>query len=232
MPKIAGLLAITRLLPAVIPASVVDWPLAVAAVAAASMTLGNLAAFWQDNPRRLLAYSTISQVGYLLMAVAVAGRADLALPALLYYAAAYAVTNLGAFAVVVELPAARRLADYAGLSRAHPLLALSLTVCLLSLVGIPPLGVFVGKLTVLSAAVDGGMTRLAVVAAVNTVASVFYYLRWIAPVYLGVPLGDGLFVPAGTWGRVGAYTAAAGTIAVGVGGRFLLDAAPVGLLAG
>lgn len=76
------------------------------------------------------------------------------------------------------------------------------------------------------------MTWLAVVAAVNTVASVFYYLRWIAPVYLGVPSDNALLVPAGTWGKVGAYTAAAATVAVGVGGRFLLDAAPAGLLAG
>lgn len=232
IPKVAGLLAATRLLTTVVPPDQIDWPLLVAAVAAASMTLGNLAAFWQDNPRRLLAYSTISQVGYLLMAVAVAGRSELALPGLLYYTAAYAVTNLGAFAVVVELPAARTLGDYAGLSRRNPLLALSLAVCLLSLVGIPPLGGFVGKLTVFSAAVDGGMAWLAVVAALNTVASVFYYLRWIAPAYLGTPTQTGALAPAGTWGKVGAYSAAAATLGIGLAGRILLDLAPQRLFPG
>jgi len=99
---------------------IVDWPLLVAVLAAASMTLGNLAAFFQTSVQRLLPYSTVSQVGYLLIAVAVAGRAERALPALLFYVAAYAVTNLGAFAVVAELPAARTLEYYRGLARRHP----------------------------------------------------------------------------------------------------------------
>ena len=107
IPKIGGLVAAYRLLVVAIPADVLDWPLLVAVLAAASMTLGNLAAFFQTTVQRLLAYSTISQVGYLLVAVAVAGRAELAQPALLFYLAGYAVTNLGAFAVVGRAPAAR-----------------------------------------------------------------------------------------------------------------------------
>jgi NADH-quinone oxidoreductase subunit N len=226
VPKVAGLLAMARLLWGVIPAEAVGWPLLVGVLAAATMTLGNLAALWQNSPRRLLAYSTISQVGYLLIAVAVAGRSSLALPGLLYYAAAYAVMNLGAFAVVVELPRARTLGSYAGLARSQPLLALSLLACLLSLVGIPPLGGFVGKLTVFSAAIDGGMTWLAAVAAANTVLSVFYYLRWIAPAYLAAPVEQDALVPAGLWARIGAYTAAVGVVGIGVAGRVLLDLAP------
>jgi NADH-quinone oxidoreductase subunit N len=104
VPKIGGLLAAYRLLDLVIPTTRVDWPLLVAVVATASMTLGNLAAFWQTSPRRLLAYPTISQVGYLLIGVAAAPASDLALRGVLFYAAAYAATNLGAFAVVLELP--------------------------------------------------------------------------------------------------------------------------------
>ncbi|MEK8142289.1 proton-conducting transporter membrane subunit [Streptomyces sp. M10(2022)] len=84
------------------------------------MTLGNLAAFFQTDVKRLLAYSTISQVGYLLMPVAVATAAGTAQPALLYYLAAYAVTNLGAFAVVCALPQASSLDDYRGLAHRRP----------------------------------------------------------------------------------------------------------------
>ena len=177
IPKIGAVVALVRL---PFAATGLDWPLLVAVLAAVTMTLGNLAAFFQTDVRRLLAYSTISQVGYLLMAVAAAGRAPLALPSLLLYLGAYAVTNLGAFAVVCALPRARGLADYTGL-RARPWLVVSLAVCLLGLVGTPPTGVFAGKLTIFTATADAGFGWLVVLAAVNTVASVFYYLRWLVP---------------------------------------------------
>jgi NADH-quinone oxidoreductase subunit N len=104
VPKIGALVALFRLLAVAIPTAAVNWPMLVAVLAAASMTLGNLAAFFQTSVKRLLAYSTISQVGYLLMAVAVATTSSTALRALLFYLAAYAATNLAAFAVVAELP--------------------------------------------------------------------------------------------------------------------------------
>jgi NADH-quinone oxidoreductase subunit N len=217
VPKIGGLLAAFRLLDLAVPASRVDWPLLVAVIATASMTLGNLAAFWQTSPRRLLAYSTISQVGYLLLGVVAAPASNLALRGLLFYAAAYAATNLGAFGVVLELPRARRLDDYAGLFRRQPLLALALTICLLGFIGTPPTAVFVGKVTVFGAAIDSGHTWLAVVAILNTVASVFYYLRWLAPTFLRPPAetADAL-VPAGAWTRAGAYTATAISLLLGL----------------
>src|SRR5260370_9145731 len=109
VPKIGALAALLRLLTTAIPAAAVDWPLLVAVLAAATMTLGNLAAFYQTSVKRLLAYSTISQVGYLLMAVAVASRTPLPARSLLSYLAAYAATNLGAFAVVAQLPHAATL---------------------------------------------------------------------------------------------------------------------------
>lgn len=181
IPKIGAAVALYRLVAVPLAPTGLDWPLLVAVLAAVTMTLGNLAAFFQTNVRRLLAYSTISQIGYVLMAVAAAGRAELALPSLLLYLAAYAVTNLGAFAVVTALPRAATVEDYTGLREHRPWLAASLVVCLLGLVGTPPTGVFAGKLTVFTAAFDAGLGWLVVVAAVNTVASVFYYLRWIAP---------------------------------------------------
>ncbi|WP_182543569.1 NADH-quinone oxidoreductase subunit N [Halosaccharopolyspora lacisalsi] len=224
VPKIGGLIATYRLVAEALPAAGVNWPLLVAVLATASMTLGNLAAFFQDTVRRLLAYSTISQVGYLLLAVAVATRSELALPALLLYLAAYAVTNLGAFAVVAALPHAPNLADYRGLARRHPGLAAALVVCLLGLVGTPPTAVFLGKLEIFSAAIDGGYAWLAVVAVVNTIASLFYYLRWIAPAFAAEPetYSEEVLAPAGRWPALGAYTAAAASLALGVAGGVVL----------
>jgi NADH-quinone oxidoreductase subunit N len=175
VPKIGAFVALYRL-------AAFDRPMLLAVLAAATMTLGNLAAFQQNNVRRLLAYSTVSQAGYLLVPVAVAGRTGLAAPALLFYLAGYAITNLGAFAVVIAT-GLERVADYAGLARRAPWTAFALVVCLLGLIGTPPTAVFAGKLLMFAAAWDGGYAWLAVVAAANTVASVFYYLRWIRPVF-------------------------------------------------
>ena len=179
IPKIGALVAAYRLV-LVLPAAA-QAPLLVALLATASMTLGNLAAFTQDDPRRLLGWSTVSQVGYLLVPVAVAGRSDLALPGLLVYLAGYAVTNIAAFAAVAAVPERHTLDDYAGLFRHHPWLAGALAVSLLGLVGTPPTAVFVGKLAVATAAWDAGSAWLTAVVLLNSVISLFYYLRWIAP---------------------------------------------------
>ncbi|MEZ0491808.1 NADH-quinone oxidoreductase subunit N [Kineococcus sp. TBRC 1896] len=216
VPKVGALVALYRLvdaLPGTGPGAL-DWRLLVAVLAALSMTLGNLAALGQDDPRRLLGWSTVSQVGYLLMPVAVAGRAAEALPALLLYLAGYTVTNAGAFAVTAALPQRRTLGSYRGLARRHPALAGALLVCLLSLVGTPPTAVFAGKVAVFSAAWDGGLAWLVVVAAVNTVLSLVYHLRWIAPVF-----GAGGTAEEGAgprWGAVPALGAGVGVLAVGI----------------
>jgi NADH-quinone oxidoreductase subunit N len=222
IPKIGGLVAMYRLLSLAVPADALDWPLLVAVLAAVSMTLGNLAAFFQTTVQRLLAYSTISQVGYLLIAVAVAGRAELAQPALLYYLAGYAVTNLGAFAVVAAFPQARTIDDYRGMARRDPALAVALAVCLFGLIGTPPIAVFVGKLVVFTAAVDGGFAWLAILAILNTVASVFYYLRWIAPAFRRADPGSATSRPAGTWSAVTAYACAGLAVVFGVLGGIVL----------
>ncbi|SCF06781.1 NADH dehydrogenase subunit N [Micromonospora viridifaciens] len=178
VPKIGALVAIYRLA-GVLPASS-SWPALVAALAVASMTLGNLAAYWQPDPRRLLGWSTVSQVGFLLVPVVAAGRSDLALPSLLVYLTGYTVTNIAAFAVSAALPRRRRLADWHGVATGRPWLAAALVVALLGLVGTPPTAVFVGKLTTATAAWDAGYAWLAAVVFVNTAISLFYYLRWVA----------------------------------------------------
>ena len=191
------------------------------------MTLGNLAAFYQTSVKRLLAYSTISQAGYLLMAITAAARSTLATRSLLFYLAAYAATNIGAFAVVTELPHAPTLASYRGLARRHPGLAAVLLICLLGLVGTPPTAVFFGKLEIFTATIDGGYSWLAALAVANTVASLFYYLRWLAPAFLRPPAPaqpDPLHAAsqpdplraAGGWPAAAAYTAGTLSLALGI----------------
>ncbi len=222
VPKVGALVAAYRLVEA-LPGGT-GAGLLVAVVAVLSMTLGNLAALAQTDPRRLLGWSTVSQVGYLLVPVAVVGGSDLAVPSLLLYLGAYAVTNLGAFAVVAALPDHRDLSGYRGLARRRPWLAGALLVSLLGLVGTPPTAVFVGKLTTASAAWDGGLPWLAVAVVVNTVLSLVYYLRWLAPVF--APAGDG---PGGDapgrrpFAEVAAVAAAAASLLLGVASGAVLD---------
>jgi NADH-quinone oxidoreductase subunit N len=227
IPKIGALLAIYRLA-GVLPGSV-DWRLLVAALAVAGMTLGNLAAYWQDDPRRLLGWSTVSQVGFLLVPAVVVGRSELAQPSLLLYVIAYTVTNLAAFAVVAALPERRTLDSYVGLAASRPWLAGSLVVALLGLIGIPPTGIFVGKLTTASAAWDGGYAWLAVAVLANTVISLFYYLRWIAPTYRRVATpahehGAGPAPgPTRPWSAGTAVVAAILSVIVGIGTGLVWD---------
>ncbi|MEU7401904.1 NADH-quinone oxidoreductase subunit N [Streptomyces sp. NPDC044948] len=223
LPKIGGLIAGYRLLAQALADTSVNWPLLLAILAAVTMTLGNLAAFFQTSVKRLLAYSTISQVGYLLMALAVATRSDLAQKSLLFYLAAYAATNLGAFAVVTELPHAHTLQDYRGLARRRPGLTAVLVVCLLGLVGTPPTGIFLGKLEVFSAAIDGGYTWLAALAVANTVASLFYYLRWLSPLFSTTePVPAETHAVLGRWAAATAYTAATLALTLGLAGGAVL----------
>ncbi|MFE0732013.1 NADH-quinone oxidoreductase subunit N [Streptomyces antibioticus] len=229
LPKIGALIAGYRLLHQALSDSGVNWPLLLAVLAAVTMTLGNLAAFFQTSVTRLLAYSAVSQVGYLLMALAVATRTELAQKSLLFYLAAYAATNLGAFAVVTELPQARRLEDYRGLARRHPGLAAVLLICLLGLVGTPPTGVFLGKLEIFSATIDGGYTWLAALAVANTVASLFYYLRWLAPLFDTTAPAPAP-TPLGNWTAITAYGAATVSLALGIAGGAVLPFATGRLL--
>ena len=217
VPKVGALVAVFRLVD-VLPGAQ-PWGWLVAVLATASMTLGNLAAYTQTDPRRLLGWSTVSQVGYALVPVAVAGSTRLALPSLLLFLAGYAVTNIGAFAVVAAFPERRDLASYRGLSRSSPYLAGSLLVVLLGLVGTPPTAVFVGKLTTATAAWDGGFAWLTVVVLLNTLISLFYYLRWVVAVFSPQDAVErtaaGAFRPA-PWASAAALTAAVLSVGVGV----------------
>lgn len=184
VPKIGAAIALARIVDLVPPDTLAIRPL-IAVLAVATMTLGNLAAFWQEDVRRLIGWSSVSQAGYVLMAVTVLGLSNQALPALLAFVGSYAIGNLAAFAVVAHLRGRTALKDYAGLGGERPAAAAILILSFLSLVGIPPLVGFVGKLMLFLTTIQGGYAWLAVAAAANTVASLFYYARVMGPVYFG-----------------------------------------------
>ncbi len=189
VPKVGAIFALAQVVRD-LPLST-GWPFAVAALAAVSMTYGNLAALAQTNVIRLLAYSSIAQSGYFLLGVVAVGRGELAVRSLVVFAAAYVAMNLGAFAVVALV--GRDLGAFTGLGRSAPWVGAAMTVFLLSLVGVPPLGGFVGKLLLFGAAMEAGYTWLAVVAILNSVLSLAVYLRVIVPMYRppsAVPAGS------------------------------------------
>jgi NADH-quinone oxidoreductase subunit N len=193
VPKIAAFAGLLRFLVQGLPVDPSHWPLIVAVLAVLTMTLGNLVALWQFSLKRLLAYSSIAQAGYVLMAVAVAESTGRALPAAGYYLAAFLFMNLGAFAVVSHLERTLGSDSFEALRGLHeraPGPAAVLAVSLLSLAGFPPLAGFAGKVVVLGAAMDGGMTWLAVIGIVNMAVAVYYYARVLMEMYMRDPVYD------------------------------------------
>ena len=154
--------------------------------AALSMTLGNVGALVQQNVKRLLAYSSIAHAGYLL--VAFAALPNNGIPAAMFYSASYAAMNVGAFAVVSHLAGAGEryvsLDDYAGLGRRSPVLAATLTIFLLSLIGIPMTGGFFAKFYVFSAALQANLVGLTIIGVLNSAVGAYYYLRIIVVMYM------------------------------------------------
>jgi NADH-quinone oxidoreductase subunit N len=158
--------------------------------AALSMTLGNVGALLQTNVKRLLAYSSIAHAGYLLVAFAMLTPEDSAngVSAAMFYTAAYAAMNVGAFAVVSHFANAGEryvtLEDYEGLGRSSPLLAATLTIFLLSLIGIPMTGGFFAKFYVFSAALKANLVWLGLIGFMNSAIGAYYYLRIIVMMYM------------------------------------------------
>lgn len=214
VPKVGAIFALAEI-GRNLPPDIANWRLGVAALAVVSMTYGNLAALPQTNVVRLLAYSSIAQSGYLVFAVVAIGRSDLSVAALIIFSAAYAAMNLGMFAVVAS--AGRDLADLRGLGRSRPLLGAAGVIFLLSLVGIPPLAGFVGKLLLFGAAIDAGYTWLAVAGILNSVLSLAVYLRIIVPMYQ--PVHE--TAPSTRPGAVVWVTALVLTVGIGLGAQLL-----------
>lgn len=180
VPKIGAVFALADVARN-LPPDVANWRIGVAGLAIASMLYGNLAALPQTNVVRLLAYSSIAQSGYLIFGIVAIERTGLAISSLVVFAAAYAAMNIGMFSVIALV--GRDLQAFAGVGRGHPWLGGATVIFLLSLVGIPPLGGFIGKLLLFGAVIDARFTWLAVVGILNSVLSLAVYLRIIVPMY-------------------------------------------------
>lgn len=149
-------------------------------LAIVTMTLGNLLAIPQRNIKRMLAYSSIAQAGYMLIGVAAAN--ELGISATFFYLGAYLLTNLAAFSIVVLVAnktGSDEISDFAGLSRRSPYLGLFLMIALLSLAGVPPLAGFFAKFFVFQAAIEAGLIRLAIIGVLNVIVGLYYYLTVI-----------------------------------------------------
>jgi NADH-quinone oxidoreductase subunit N len=164
------------------------WPQLFAVLAALTMTVGNIAALRQTNIKRLMGYSSIGQAGYALTGLAVASHTTTT--GLIFFLIAYAVTNLGVFIAIIYYSnrlGSDDLSEYAGLSRRSPVMALALTLCLLSLVGLPPMVGFWSKVYLFLSVFDVGLVWLVVVGLLNSALAAYYYLKIVHSMYMKAP---------------------------------------------
>lgn len=199
--KAAGFAVITRVMlvtfgqPAWLSA---DWGMIIAILSALTMTAGNVAALFQNNIKRLFGYSSIAQAGYLMVGLATVGMASTAdtvagRSGLMFFLMSYAVTNLGAFFAIIAITNkinSDEINDFTGMIKRAPLLALALSFCLISLIGLPPTGGLIAKVYIFSGAVQNGLLWLVIVAVVNSVISAFYYLRIVKMMWVGTPVSE------------------------------------------
>jgi NADH-quinone oxidoreductase subunit N len=168
--------------------NIIDWKTFFSIISILTMTLGNFAALWQDNLKRMLAYSSIAHAGYLLLGLTVLSNTGLT--AILIYFAVYAFMNLGAFFIVMLIAnktGNEDIDDYKGLGYSIPFLGTCLAIFLISLTGLPPTAGFVGKLYIFTALIDAKMFTLAVIAVINSVVSLYYYIRVLRNLFLTRP---------------------------------------------
>jgi NADH-quinone oxidoreductase subunit N len=194
--KAAGFAVLIRVLGSSVTPDTLNWVPLMAILSGLTMTVGNLTAIPQVNIKRMLAYSSIGQAGYLLLGIAAMRYSALALPSVLLYLFVYLFMNLGAFAVVTIVSARLNsddIRDYGGLVRRAPMTAVAMVFFLLSLAGIPPTAGFVAKFYLFSAAIQSNNTTivwLAVVAIANTVASVYYYMNVVRHMFFAKPKSE------------------------------------------
>jgi NADH-quinone oxidoreductase subunit N len=165
--------------------SIIDWRSIIVLLSILTMTLGNFTALWQDNLKRMLAYSSIAHAGYMLLGVAV--LSDQGIIATMIYFIVYLFMNLGAFFVVMLIAnkiGSEDIEDYKGLGKSMPILGIALAFFLVSLVGLPPTAGFIGKVVLFIALVDANMITLAIIALLNTVVALYYYIRVLKNLYL------------------------------------------------
>ncbi|MCS7056329.1 MAG: NADH-quinone oxidoreductase subunit N [Thermoflexales bacterium] len=196
--KAAGFAALLRVFMFGFQPLLPEWQPIVAAIAALTMIVGNVAALVQNNIKRMLAYSSIAHAGYALAGVAAGSESGVV--GVLFYLAAYAFTTLAAFAVMTAVGSGaeenQTFDAYTGLSRRKPLLGIVMAIAMFSLIGIPPTAGFVGKYFLFSATVAAGLTWLAVVGVLTSVVSAYFYLRLVMTMFMREPQTEGEPIPA------------------------------------
>jgi NADH-quinone oxidoreductase subunit N len=234
-PKAAAFAVLLRVLFA---APSTQWFWLIWLCAALSMTLGNFGALVQNNVKRMLAYSSIAHAGYLLVAFAASN--DIGISAAIFYTAAYAAMNVGAFAVVSQFASRGEryitLDDYAGLGKRSPMLAFTLTIFMLSLIGIPGTAGFLAKYYVFTAALSSqanhsaALIWLTMIGLVNSAVASYYYLRLIVIMYMREPTMEQTPASASPSMRLALVIAAIATIYLGIAPGRVVDYATMGAL--
>jgi len=208
-----------------------DWGMIFAVLSAIGMTLGNILAIQQTNIKRMLAYSSIAHAGYIMIGLATVGlspAADtLGQSSLLFYVVAFALTDLAAFIAVIAISNKLNsdlIKDYAGMGKQAPLLALALTLGLISLIGLPPTAGFIAKFYIFSGAASNGLLWLVIIAVINSVISAYYYLRVAKVMWLGEPIGEEK-VPSSLALRLALAISCFGILILGIAPAFLIKLA-------
>jgi NADH-quinone oxidoreductase subunit N len=188
--KVGGFAALMRIF-VYLGVLAIDFTAVLWGLAALTMILGNIVAIAQKNIKRMLAYSSIAQAGYIMMALVPFGQKDImddAIASALLYLVAYAVMNFAAWAIVITLEKAEgkglEIQDYAGLGRKYPVLAAIMAVSMLSFTGIPPTLGFIGKFYLFRSVIDGGFVGLAIIGVLTSLVSAYYYLRVVIYMYM------------------------------------------------
>ncbi len=199
-----------------------DWGVLFAILAAIGMTLGNIMALPQGNIKRMLGYSSIAQAGYLMVGLAAMGIApatdNLGQSGVMFFLAAYTMANLGAFTAIIAISGrvnSDQIADYSGMIKRAPVLAVALTLCLISLIGMPPAAGFMAKFYIFSTAVRQGLFWLIIVAVINSVISAYYYLRVVKVMWFGEPANEEK-VPSSFLLRAALLITTAGVLVIGI----------------
>ncbi len=230
--KAAAFAALLRVLLSAVRGAPVDWATLLWGLAVLTMTLGNVVAIAQQNMKRMLAYSSIAHVGYMLVGVVAGG--SMGNGGVLFYLLTYTFTTAGAFGVILLLERdgqeAVRLEDFGGLASRYPLLALALAIFLLSLIGIPPTAGFVGKLYLFGAAVKAGYVWLAVIGVLNSAVAAYYYLRLIVYMYMREPEGSPTVFAPSLSGALALVVALWAVVQFGVAPAPLFDVAQAAVL--
>ena len=208
-----------------------DWGMIFAILGAIGMTLGNVVAIQQANIKRMLAYSSIAHAGYIMIGLAAIGLSPttdtLAQSSILFYVVAFTLADLAAFITVIAVSGklgSDQISDYAGMGKQAPILALALSLGLISLIGLPPTAGFIAKFYIFSDAVSNGLLWLVIIAVLNSTISAYYYLRVVKVMWLNEPAGDGK-VPSSFTLRLALAISCLGILLLGIAPDFIIKLA-------